>query len=260
MWKCKRQEADCGRQKAGDRAGVPASPRRRVRLSGLLLSAVCLLFAASCRVDMQDQPKMKPYRSSPFFKDGLSSRQLPPGTVPRGWLREDKELFTGKKSTSTPGQATGAGASSPSAASTPGANAGAGQVANAYPDDVDKFPFPITKQMLSERGQQRYDIFCSVCHGLTGEGDGMIVRRGFRTPPSFYEPRLREAPVGHFFDVVTNGWGAMPSYAAQIPVQDRWAIIAYVRALQRTRPVPAVSSAATAATKPTNKPTPGGQK
>ena len=179
---------------------------------------------------MQDQPKAKPYRSSSFFKDGLASRPPVAGTVPRGWLRADKELYTGKKANASASP----NASSGSVVTTPGASASASQVAAAYPDDVDKFPFPITQEILN-RGQERFEIFCSVCHGMTGEGDGMIVRRGFRKPPSYYEQRLREAPVGHFFDVITNGWGAMPSAAAQVPVQDRWAIIAYVRALQLTR-------------------------
>ena len=179
---------------------------------------------------MQDQPKAKPFRSSSFFKDGLSSRRPVEGTVARGWLREDKELYTGKK----------AGATAPTgpAATTPAPNPSAPQVTAAYPDDVDKFPFPITQKIL-DRGQERFDIFCSVCHGLTGNADGMIVRRGFRKPPSYHEQRLREAPVGHFFDVATNGWGAMPSYASQVPVEDRWAIIAYIRALQLSQaPVP----------------------
>ena len=175
---------------------------------------------------MQDQPRAKPFRSSSFFKDGLSSRPPVEGTVARGWLREDKELYTGKKNTVSPVVAqTGA------TATTPAANASASQVAAAYPDDVDKFPFPITADVL-DRGQERFQIYCSVCHGMTGQADGMIVRRGFRKPPSYHEQRLREAPVGHFFDVVTNGWGAMPSYASQVPVRDRWAIIAYIRALQ----------------------------
>ena len=100
-----------------------------------------------------------------------------------------------------------------------------------FPDDIDTFRFPLPKRS-SKRGRERYDIFCSACHGLTGNGDGMIVRRGFRRAASFNDDRLRQAPVGHFFDAITNGWGAMPSYAAQIPVQDRWAIIAYIRALQ----------------------------
>ena len=122
-------------------------------------------------------------------------------------------------------------------ATTPASTANASQVAAAYPDDVDKFPFPITEDILN-RGQERFQIFCSVCHGMTGEADGIIVRRGFRKPPAYYEQRLREAPVGHFFDVVTNGWGAMPSYASQVPVEDRWAIIAYIRALQLSHPNP----------------------
>ena len=179
---------------------------------GVLLVAVCASGAA-CRRDMQDQPKMKPYRSTSFFGDGLSMRQPIPGTVPRGFLRTDTELFTGKKSKSSSSVST------------------APSTTNPYPDDTDTFPFPITKETV-QRGRERYEIFCSVCHGLTGNGDGMIVRRGFRRAASFNDDRLRQAPVGHFFDAITNGWGAMPSYASQIPVQDRWAIIAYVRALQ----------------------------
>jgi mono/diheme cytochrome c family protein len=206
---------------------------------------------------MQDQPKMKPYRSTSFFGDGLSMRQPIPGTVARGFLRTDKELFTGKKDGATTGsgtasaspqapgagqQATGAGQQAGGVGQqaggagqqTGGAGQQGGQQASgpeAYPDDVTDFPFPITKETV-QRGRERYEIFCSVCHGLTGAGDGMIVRRGFRQAASFHEDRLRKAPVGHFFDAITNGWGAMPSYAPQIPVQDRWAIIAYVRALQ----------------------------
>jgi mono/diheme cytochrome c family protein len=219
----------------------------RQGLSVLLLTAHCLLLATSCRVDMQDQPKMKPYRSSPFFKDGLSSRQLVPGTVPRGWLREDKELFTGKKTGPPAGKGLAGANQTAGATTTPSSSGASSQVAAAYPDDVDKFPFPITKEIL-ERGEGRYQIFCTVCHGATGSGDGMIVRRGFRKPPSFHDPSLRAAPAGHYFDVLTNGWGAMPSYAAQIPVQDRWAIIAYMRALQLTRPA---TPATTVPTPPT---------
>jgi mono/diheme cytochrome c family protein len=189
---------------------------------GVLLLGVCLAGAA-CRRDMQDQPKMKPYRSTSFFSDGLSSRPPVQGTIPRGFLRTDKALFTGKKDGTTTGTAT------PSASPAAGGSQASG--ANAYPDDVTEFPFPITKDTV-KWGKERYEIFCSVCHGLTGNGDGMIVRRGFRRAASFNDDRLRQAPVGHFFDAITNGWGAMPSYASQIPVQDRWAIIAYVRALQ----------------------------
>src|SRR5262245_59210979 len=214
---------------------VPASPRPRVRLFRVALLALCLVALAGCRRDMQDQPKAKPYRSSAFFRDGLASRPPVEGTVARGWLRSDKELYTGKKSSAS----TNSPGSTPTTTTATGAagatSAVASQVTAAYPDDVDKFPFPITEDILN-RGQQRFEIFCSVCHGLTGEGDGMIVRRGFRKPPSYHEQRLRDAPVGHFFDVVTNGWGAMPSYASPVPVEDRWAIIAYIRALQLSHP------------------------
>ncbi len=177
---------------------------------------------------------MKPYRSSTFFTDGLSSRPPIEGTVPRGFLKTDSEFFTGKKTgkvnTNTP----------PTPAQTPAGprpsetTSVAGAVAQgtaAYPDDVEIFPIPVTEEVV-RRGKERYEIFCSACHGLTGYGDGMIVRRGFRRAASFNDERLRQAPVGHFFDAITNGWGAMPSYAPQIPVQDRWAIIAYIRALQ----------------------------
>jgi mono/diheme cytochrome c family protein len=188
---------------------------------GVLVLGACLA-GAGCRRDMQDQPKMKPYRSTSFFGDGLSARQPIEGTVARGFMRSDKAFFTGKKDGATTGTA-----AAPSAS--PQAGGATGQ--NAFADDVTEFPFPITKDTVI-RGKERYEIFCSVCHGLTGNGDGMIVRRGFRRAASFNDDRLRQAPVGHFFDAITNGWGAMPSYASQIPVQDRWAIISYVRALQ----------------------------
>ena len=170
---------------------------------------------------------MKAFRSSTFFSDGLSARQPVEGTVPRGYLRTDTALFTGKKNKNLSNIS--AGASATPAGPQPSATAPAAQ--NAFPDDVESFPLPITEETVI-RGQQRFNIFCSVCHGKTGHGDGMIVRRGFRRAASFHDDRLRAAPVGHFFDAITNGWGAMPSYAAQIPVQDRWAIIAYIRALQ----------------------------
>ena len=221
-------------------------------LRSRLLPCSCLLLLlvvlGGCRRDMQDQPKMKPYRGTSFFGDGLSSRQPIDGTVARGFLRSDKAFYTGKK-TRTPG-----------ATATPGtAQPTAGAQANTYPDDVDTFPFPVTKEIVM-RGRERYDIFCSACHGLTGNGDGMIVRRGFRRAASFNDDRLRQAPVGHFFDAVTNGWGAMPSYASQIPVQDRWAIIAYIRALQLSQQNTAAASASpTPAPSPTATPAGGHQ-
>jgi mono/diheme cytochrome c family protein len=205
----------------------------------ILLSAYCLLLTAACRRDMQDQPKAIAYRENSFYKDGTGSRPLVEGTVPRGYLREDRALYFGKKSGNqtqaagqpaanpqTPAAAAAATGTAASAANNPSASA-------LYPDDVDTFPFAITKEDL-KRGEERYNIYCSVCHGMTGYGDGMVARRGFNKPgpANYHQDRLRQAPVGHFFDVVTNGWGAMPSYAAQVPVEDRWRIIAYIRALQ----------------------------
>jgi mono/diheme cytochrome c family protein len=218
-----------------------------VHLRPVLLAALVLLLLLNggCRRDMQDQPKMKPYRGTSFFGDGLSSRQPIEGTVARGFLRSDTAYYTGKK--------TGA---LPAASPTPGTAQPGNAQANTYPDDVDTFPFPVTKEIVM-RGRERYEIFCSVCHGLTGNGDGMIVRRGFRRAASFNDDRLRQAPVGHFFDAITNGWGAMPSYASQVPVQDRWAIISYIRALQASQSNPATASASPSpAASPA--PTPGG--
>jgi mono/diheme cytochrome c family protein len=158
------------------------------------------LAAAGCRQDMHDQPKYVPLRQSDFFGDERSARPFVPGTVARGQLNDDPLLYTGK--VNGPGSA-----------------------------DADVFPFAITGDRLA-RGQERFNIYCSPCHGRTGQGDGMVVRRGYRRPPSYHQDRLRSAPVGHFFDVITNGFGAMPDYAAQISVEDRWDIVAYVRALQ----------------------------
>lgn len=212
----------------------------------ILIPACCLFFAVGCRQDMQDQPRMKPFRSTTFFRDGMSSRAPVTGTVPRGYLRADKEFFTGKKSTA--GTSTPAGAQP---APTGGTNTAQG--AAAYPDDVEEFPLSVTPEVV-KRGKERFEIFCSACHGMTGNGDGMIVRRGFRRAASFHSDSLRQAPVGHFFDAITNGWGAMPSYAAQIPAEDRWAIVAYIRALQLSQqttqaptgqPQPSPSNAAT---------------
>jgi mono/diheme cytochrome c family protein len=170
------------------------SARERYLAVGTL--AVCLALAA-CSQQMADQPRYDPLEPSTFFADGQSARQLVPDTVARGQLRDDGALYTGK-------------------------SGGA---------DVEQFPFPVTRDVL-ERGRERFDIYCAVCHGEAGYGDGMVVKRGFSPPPSFHTDRLRAAPVGHFFDVMTNGFGAMPSYAEQVPVRDRWAIAAYVRALQ----------------------------
>ncbi len=163
--------------------------------AGLLAGALMVL--AGCRQDMHNQPKFKPLRESSFYADRRSARPIIEGTVARGQLKEDTYYYTGKM----------------------GNNPG------------DVFPFAVTKEVV-ERGQQRFNIYCTPCHSKLGDGNGMIVQRGLKRPPSFHDPRLVKAPVGHFFDVMTNGFGAMPDYAAQIPVRDRWAIIAYIRALQ----------------------------
>ena len=167
------------------------------------LVACCLaagLLAAGCRQDMHDQPKIKPYAKSDFFTDRRSARPPVDGTIARGQLREDAVLYTGR------------------AAGKP----------------VEAFPFPVSAEVMA-RGRERFDIFCSPCHGRTGAGDGMIVRRGYRKPPTFHQDRLRQAAPGYTFDVITNGFGAMPDYAQQIPVRDRWAIVAYIKALQRSQ-------------------------
>jgi mono/diheme cytochrome c family protein len=156
-----------------------------------------VMAVTGCRRDMQDQPKYKGLRPSVFFEDGRSARPIVEGTIARGHLNDDQHLHAGKVD--------GAPATS--------------------------FPFEVTRAVL-DRGHERYDIYCSPCHDRTGGGNGMIVQRGFRRPSSFHIDRLREIPVGYFFEVMTHGFGTMPGYAAQVPPRDRWAIAAYVRALQ----------------------------
>jgi len=163
------------------------------------LGLVGLLALSGCRQDMHNQPKYIPLRESEFFADHRSERPLVEGTVAHGEVEGSDLLSTG--------------------------------LVNGEPSTV--FPFPVTWDVM-QRGHERYDIFCAPCHARTGNGDGMIVRRGFRAPPSLHVDRLRQAPAGHFFDVITNGFGAMPDYRAQVPVRDRWAIVAYIRALQAT--------------------------
>jgi hypothetical protein len=171
-------------------------------------------FATACRYDMQDQPKYKVYKSSTWFKDGRASRELPEGTIPRGFLRENTALYTGKIENST---------------GTAQTNEQGQQI--TFPNHVTEMPISVTKETL-DTGEKKFKVFCSVCHGAFGNGDGMIVRRGFPKPPSYNDDRLRNAPVGHFFDVASNGWGKMSGYSAQVSVNDRWAIVAYIRALQ----------------------------
>lgn len=146
---------------------------------------------------MHDNPRSEPLEASRVFADGSASRGLVEGTVPRGHLNEDDFLHTGK--------------------------------AGGQP--VTEFPFAITRTEL-DRGQDRFNIYCAPCHSRLGDGQGMVVLRGHRQPPSFHIDRLRQAPPGYVFDVITNGFGAMPDYRAQLTVEDRWAVVAYLKALQ----------------------------
>jgi mono/diheme cytochrome c family protein len=146
---------------------------------------------------MHDQPKYGPLEASSFFPDNTASRPPVAGTVARGHLRDDELLYQG----TLDGQAS------------------------------DVFPFPIDEAVMA-RGQDAFNAFCSPCHGRTGRGDGIVVRRGFTRPPDLTDENARSAPVGHYFNVITNGFGAMPDHAAQVRVRDRWAIAAYLRALQ----------------------------
>ena len=168
---------------------------KRLAKLGWILTASTLV--GGCRSDMFDQPRYKPLAQSEFFEDGRSARPPVPGAVARGHLNDDDHFYTGRVNQQW----------------------------------VTTFPFPVSRQVL-ERGRERYDIFCSPCHDFLGNGDGMVVRRGIKPPPSLHLDRLRDAPVGHYFDVITNGLGAMQDYSAQVTAGDRWAIIAYIRALQ----------------------------
>jgi mono/diheme cytochrome c family protein len=174
------------------------------RISGIVVKSAaiaaafaCVAFAFGCRQDMQVQPRYNPYDASTFFDNGLSARQPVPGTIARGQLHLDSLLYTGK----VDGR------------------------------DAEVFPFPIKSEDLA-RGRERFNIYCAPCHDATGSGRGMIVLRGFPQPPSFHIDRLRQAPPGHFFDVMTNGLGVMYSYASRVSPEERWRIAAYIRALQ----------------------------
>ena len=186
----------------------------------LLLTALCLLSACGVRFDMQDQPRYKAYKKSDFFSDKRASRDPVEGTVARGQLHDNKAFYTGKIDNPNP-----------NAPVTTTTDATGNTLVSSFPNDIDEFPVPVTKELI-DRGQDRFNIYCIVCHGPLGNGDGMIVRRGFPKPPTYHDDRLRNAPVGHFFDVMTNGWGKMNPYAYQVQPADRWAIVAYIRALQ----------------------------
>lgn len=173
------------------------SLRRSIRPAAVAAAAILTAFTTGCHLDMYDQPKYKPLAESSYYPDKLSARVPPEGTVAHGSLTDDSLLTTGKVD---------------------------GQLA-------DLFPFAITDSLLT-RGQDNFNTFCSPCHGRTAEGNGMVVQRGFPAPPSFLSDSLRRQPAGFFFDVMTNGFGRMYSYAPSVPVRDRWTIVAYIRALQ----------------------------
>ena len=188
----------------------PDRPNAGRRGGALAIAGLALaLFVSGCRQDMHNQPKLRPYRSSDFFADQSGFRQIPAHTVARGTLVEDALLATGRL---------------------------------ADGSMTDQIPLPMTRALLL-RGQERFNIFCSPCHGALGDGRGMVVQRGYKQPTSYHDPRLREASVGYFFDVMTNGFGVMSSYAPQVPVEDRWAIAAYIRALQLSQNVDAATLA-----------------
>lgn len=178
--------------------------RPLMRRRAPLAVAVLALALGACRQDMHDQPKYEPYEASAFFADDTSARPIPPGTVARGQLFEDEPYYTGFGADDRP---------------------------------VASIPVEVDARTLA-RGRVMYDAFCSPCHDRVGTGQGMVVRRGFKQPPSLHIDRLREESAGYFFDVITSGFGQMPSYAAQITPEDRWATVAYVRALQLSQSVP----------------------
>ena len=193
--------------------------KSKFKMIGFAVLLLPIAFSA-CRYDMQDQPRYKYYKQSDFFSDNRASRNLVDGTVPRGYLRENKAFYTGKIDNPNP-----------NAQVQTTTDASGNTLVSSFPNAIDEFPVPVTKELI-ERGQERFNIYCIVCHGPLGHADGMVVRRGFPKPPTYHDDRLRNAPVGHFFDVITNGWGKMNSYAGQVAPADRWAIIAYIRALQ----------------------------
>ena len=168
----------------------------------MMLTTMAVFALGGCRQQMADQPHQRPLEPNNFFDDGMASRPVVPGTVARAGRERNDQQFNGRVD---------------------------GKL-------VDAFPFEVTMEVLA-RGQERYEIFCTPCHDRLGTGQGMIVRRGFTPARSFHEPRLREAPAGHFFEIMTQGFGPMPSYANQLSEHDRWAVIAYIRALQFSRNV-----------------------
>ena len=198
-------------------------PKRREKsglgaASRLVAVLIALAVVAGCRQDMHNQPKYRPLRASAFFEDTSSARPLVEGTIARGTLQTDAAFFTGKNGAML----------------------------------VNELPFAVTQAVL-DRGQERFNIYCTPCHDTTGSGNGLVVQRGYPRPQTYHSDRLRNVEVGYFFDVMTNGFGRMPDYRAQISPRDRWNIVAYIRAMQATQQNPAAAAASPA---PPASPTP----
>ena len=204
--------------------------RSLIRLIAAWFVALAAAASFGCQQKMADQPSYQPLEGSKFFADRRSSRPLVPGTVARGHLRIDLARYTGRKTRDK----------EPSEERRASAPAGSDRARrlDENRDFVEQFPIAVDEHVI-EHGRDRYSIYCIVCHDALGTGRGKIVERGYTRPPSFHIPRLREAPVGRLFAVISEGYGSMPSYAGQIPVEDRWAIVAYVRALQLSQHFPA---------------------
>lgn len=201
------------------------------------LFAGMLFLVSACQQKMADQPSYRPHEPSAFFEDERAARPLVAGTIARGHLRTDKGLYLVESNTMSrafPAAVVASGFSNPLHLAT---IAGTQPIAEEQFQTVDQFPFPVTQAVL-EHGRNRFMIYCVVCHDPLGTGNGMIVQRGYTKPPSYHVERLRTVPVGHFYRVMTLGYGSMPSYAKQVPPRDRWAIAAYVRALQLSQHFP----------------------
>jgi len=196
----------------------------RIVIRGTLAAPLLALLASlcACRQDMHDQPRLEPLEGNPFFADGRSARPRVPGTVARGQLQTDQHFFTGRSQEKT---------AEPALFPVTEEELERTLVRLAGGKPADTFPFPVNREMI-DRGRGRFEVFCSPCHSRLGDGGGIVVARGFRRPPAYHIDRLRQAPVGHFFDVITRGLGAMTDFSDRVPPADRWAIVAHIRALQ----------------------------
>jgi len=207
-----------------------------------------LLALSGCQQKMAAQPSLRPDQPTGFLPGGTSCQKPVEGTVARGHLRTDFPLFTGRRApfvplATTPPAANELGNTNRDSGDQSGTLATllAGEMSE-YEDVVDELPIPLSLSTV-QHGRDRYMIYCVVCHDAAGTGHGKIVERGYTEPPSYHIDRLRRAPSGHLFRVISDGYGSMPSYAEQIPARDRWAIVAYVRALQLSQHCPVAAAA-----------------